>query len=71
MYSCSDGSDFDPAPSPPRIMTTSTTVAEPLGITLGRLAARWQKFQMDYRRGYEEEAQRIGLMERVLPAPRP
>ena len=51
-------------------MTTSTTVAEPLGITLGRLAARWQKFQMDYRRGYEEEAQRIGLMEQALPAPR-
>ena len=70
MYSCSDGSDFDPAPSPPRITTTSTTVVEPLGVTLGRLGARWQKFQMDYRRGYEEEAQRIGLVERALPAPR-
>ena len=66
MYSCSDGPDFDPAPRPPHNMTTPTTETEPLGVTLGRLAAQWQKlqmnyrqFQMDYRRGYAEETQRL------------
>ena len=69
MLDCSDGLFPESAPSPPRRVSSLPSAptpipAEPLGVTLGRFAALLAKFQDDYRRGYEDQARRLGLSAR-------